>query len=132
LPTIFHRIDRAAKPLKHRASRSDAGQNEMKKISDLFTDEEKEQLSYLGSMLHQEPTEEEQKQQRIIDELDSPEYRPWKLKTYLAFDQKTTAPRFEQYLNRAQAGRFVSVASTKSPARSSRATALAPPRFRPR
>jgi hypothetical protein len=32
----------------------------MKKISDLFTDEEKAQLSYLGSMLHQEPTEEEQ------------------------------------------------------------------------
>jgi len=39
----------------------------MKKISDLFTDEEKKQLSYLGSMLHQEPTEEEQEQQRILD-----------------------------------------------------------------
>jgi len=36
-----------------------------KKISDLFTDEEKEQLSYLGSMLHQEPTQQEQEQQRI-------------------------------------------------------------------
>jgi hypothetical protein len=39
----------------------------MKEISDLFTDEEKKQLSYLGSMLHQEPTEEEQEQQRILD-----------------------------------------------------------------
>jgi hypothetical protein len=35
-------------------------QSPMKKISDLFTDEEKKQLSYLGSMLHQEPMEEEQ------------------------------------------------------------------------
>jgi putative endonuclease len=25
-------------------------------------------------------------------------YRPWKLKTYLAFEQKTTAVRFETYL----------------------------------
>jgi putative endonuclease len=25
-------------------------------------------------------------------------YRPWKLKTYLAFDQKTIATRFERYL----------------------------------
>jgi hypothetical protein len=32
----------------------------MKKISDVFTSEEKKHLSYLGSMLHQEPTEEEQ------------------------------------------------------------------------
>ena len=39
----------------------------MSKISDLFSDEEKAQLSYLGSMLHQEPTEEEQEQQRILD-----------------------------------------------------------------
>jgi hypothetical protein len=46
----------------------------MKKISDLFTDEEKRQLSYLGSMLHQEPTEEEQEQQRILDAMDSPEW----------------------------------------------------------
>jgi hypothetical protein len=42
------------------------------KISDLFTDEEKKQLSYLGSMLHQEPTEEEEEQQRILDAMDSP------------------------------------------------------------
>jgi len=41
----------------------------MKKISDLFTDEEKKQLSYLGSMLYQEPTEE---QQRFLDAMDSP------------------------------------------------------------
>ncbi len=44
----------------------------MKKISDLLTHEEKEQLSYLGSMIHQEPTEEEQEQQRILDAMDSP------------------------------------------------------------
>jgi len=25
-------------------------------------------------------------------------YRPWKLKTYLAFEQKATAVRFERYL----------------------------------
>jgi hypothetical protein len=39
----------------------------MKKISDLFTDEEKKQLSYLGSMLRREPTEEEAEMQRILD-----------------------------------------------------------------
>jgi len=44
----------------------------MKKISNLFTDEEKARLSYLGSMLHQEPTEEEEEQQRILDAMDSP------------------------------------------------------------
>jgi hypothetical protein len=33
------------------------------KISELLTDEEKKQLSYLGSMLHREPTEEEAEQQ---------------------------------------------------------------------
>jgi hypothetical protein len=49
-------------------------QSPMKKISDLFTDEEKKQLSYLGSMLHQEPTEEEAEQQRILDAVDSPEW----------------------------------------------------------
>jgi hypothetical protein len=37
------------------------------KISDLFSDEEKKQLSYLGSMLHQEPTQEEEEQQRALD-----------------------------------------------------------------
>ena len=46
----------------------------MKKLSDLFTDEEKKQLSYLASMLHQEPTEEEQEQQRILDAMVSPEW----------------------------------------------------------
>jgi hypothetical protein len=46
----------------------------MKKISDLFTDEEMMQLSYLGSMLHQEPTEEEREQQRILEAMDSPEW----------------------------------------------------------
>jgi hypothetical protein len=46
----------------------------MKKISDLFTDEEKKQLSYLGSILHQEPTEAEQEQQRILDAMDRPEW----------------------------------------------------------
>jgi hypothetical protein len=39
----------------------------MKKISDLFTDEEKKELSYLGSMLRREPSEEEQEQQQILD-----------------------------------------------------------------
>ena len=39
----------------------------MKKISDLFSDEEKKQLSYLGSMLRRKPTEEEAEQQKILD-----------------------------------------------------------------
>ncbi len=39
----------------------------MEKLSDLFTDEEKKQLSYLGSMLRQELTEEEAEQQRVLD-----------------------------------------------------------------
>ena len=33
-----------------------AAKGPMKKISDLFSDEEKKQLSYLGSMLRREPT----------------------------------------------------------------------------
>jgi hypothetical protein len=43
----------------------------IKKICNPFTDEEKNQLTYLGSMLRQEPTDEEQ--QRILDAMDSPE-----------------------------------------------------------
>ena len=39
----------------------------MSKMYDLFSDEEKRQLSYLGSMLRQEPTEEEAEMQRILD-----------------------------------------------------------------
>jgi hypothetical protein len=39
----------------------------MKKISELFTDEERKQLSYLGSMLRREPTSEEAEQQRILE-----------------------------------------------------------------
>jgi len=39
----------------------------MKKISELFTDEEKKQLSYLGSMLRTEPTEEEKETQRVLN-----------------------------------------------------------------
>ena len=35
---------------------------------------EKRQLSYLGSMLRREPTEEEAEQQRILDAMDSPEW----------------------------------------------------------
>jgi hypothetical protein len=41
---------------------------------DLFTDEEKKHLTFLGSMLHQESTEEQQEQQRILDAMDSPEW----------------------------------------------------------
>lgn len=39
----------------------------MKKISDPFSDEEKKQLSYLGSMLRREPTEEEKETQRVLN-----------------------------------------------------------------
>ena len=46
----------------------------MKKISELFTDEERKQLSYLGSMLRREPTGEEAEHQRILDAVDSPEW----------------------------------------------------------
>jgi len=67
---LFHIIQR----LKCPRNQSSSLQGPMKKISDLFTDEEKKQLSYLGSMLHQEPTEEEQEQQRILDAMDSPEW----------------------------------------------------------
>ena len=38
----------------------------MKKISELFSDEEKKHLSYLGSMLRREPTQEEQEIQMIL------------------------------------------------------------------
>jgi hypothetical protein len=46
----------------------------IRKICNPFTDEEKNQLTYLGSMLRQEPTDEEQEQQRILDAMDSPEW----------------------------------------------------------
>jgi hypothetical protein len=39
----------------------------MKEISDLFTDEEKKQLSYLGSMLSRPNTSFEEEVQRVID-----------------------------------------------------------------
>jgi hypothetical protein len=39
----------------------------MKKISDLFTDEEKKQLSYLGSLLHQEPSQEDIEADEMFD-----------------------------------------------------------------
>jgi len=42
----------------------------MKKISDLFTDEEKKQLSYLGSMLRREPTQEEEDFQKMVDAVE--------------------------------------------------------------
>ena len=54
-------------PLKHPGNQSGSHQSPMKKISELFTDEERKQLSYLGSMLRREPTGEEAEQQRILD-----------------------------------------------------------------
>jgi len=39
----------------------------MKKVSDLFTDEEKKHLSYLGSMLSRPNTPFEEEVQRILD-----------------------------------------------------------------
>ena len=38
----------------------------MKRFPNLFSDEEKKHLSYFGSMLHREPTEEEKALERII------------------------------------------------------------------
>jgi hypothetical protein len=46
----------------------------MRKTSNLFSDEEKKQLSYLGSMLRREPTKEEAEQRRILEAMDSPEW----------------------------------------------------------
>ena len=40
------------------------------KASDQFSDEEKEHLNYLGSMLHQEPTEEEEAAQERLEALE--------------------------------------------------------------
>jgi hypothetical protein len=45
-------------------------QSPMNEISDSFTDEDKEHLSYLGSMLRQEPSAEEQEAQDIIDAVE--------------------------------------------------------------
>jgi hypothetical protein len=42
----------------------------MKKISDLFTDEEKKQLSYLGFHASPGPSEEELMQQEIQEDLE--------------------------------------------------------------
>jgi hypothetical protein len=55
------------RPLEVPETKAVAAKGPMKKISDLFTDEEKKQLSYLGSMLRREPTKEEAEQQRILD-----------------------------------------------------------------
>jgi len=67
LSLLFHIIHRGDKRLKRARNQSARLQSLMKKISDLFTDEEKKQLSYLGSMLHRKPTEEEAEQQKILD-----------------------------------------------------------------
>jgi hypothetical protein len=40
----------------------------MKRVSDLFSYEEKKQLRYLTSMLDQESTDEEQEQQKLLEE----------------------------------------------------------------
>ena len=40
------------------------------KVSDQFSPEEKKHLSYLGSMLHQEPTEEEARFHRIVEAIE--------------------------------------------------------------
>ena len=40
------------------------------RVSDQFNSEERQHLSYLGSMLHQEPTEEEERFQRIVEALE--------------------------------------------------------------
>jgi hypothetical protein len=42
----------------------------MNEISDLFTDEEQQHLSCLGSMLRQEPSAEEAEAQEIIDAVE--------------------------------------------------------------
>src|SRR5438105_15442327 len=68
LGNVFHlRCGRGEKRLKRPRNQSASLQNPMKKISDLLTDEKRKQLSYLGSMLRREPTEEEAEQQRILD-----------------------------------------------------------------
>lgn len=36
-------------------------------LQDQFTDEEKDYLNYLGAMLHVDPSDEEEEQQRLID-----------------------------------------------------------------
>jgi hypothetical protein len=45
-------------------------QSPMKKISNLFTDEEKKHLSYLGSMLRSEPSAEEAETQEIYNAVE--------------------------------------------------------------
>jgi hypothetical protein len=52
-------------PLSVPETKVAATKGPMKKV--LFSDEEKKQLSYLRSMLHQEPTEEEEETQRVLD-----------------------------------------------------------------
>jgi hypothetical protein len=42
----------------------------MSKISDLFSDEEKKQLSYLGSVLRREPTQEEEDFQKMVEAME--------------------------------------------------------------
>jgi hypothetical protein len=47
----------------------------MKKISELFSDEEKKQLSYLGSTLSRPNTPFEEEVQRILDAEEPPRLR---------------------------------------------------------
>jgi hypothetical protein len=48
----------AISPVSIPATKAVAAKVPMKKVSDLFSDEENKQLSYLGSMLRREPSEE--------------------------------------------------------------------------
>jgi hypothetical protein len=62
----FHIIHRP-KPLNHPRNQSRNCQCPMKKISELFSDEDKKQLSYLGSNLSRPNTPFEEEVQRILD-----------------------------------------------------------------
>jgi hypothetical protein len=67
LDNVFHLRCGRGDHLERSRNQSGSNRSPMKRISDLFTDEEKKQLSYLGSMLRREPTSEEQEQQQILD-----------------------------------------------------------------
>jgi hypothetical protein len=73
-PRSFSRTGGSTQPIKLWRRKSTKCQdherfNEMKE-SDQFSDEEKKHLSYLGSMLHQEPSAEDAEFQRILEALE--------------------------------------------------------------
>lgn len=68
-----------------------AAKVQMEKISELFSDEENKHLSYLGSMLRREPTEQEKQLDIMFGQYRSPERPDQRHRRRTSRKRKTTS-----------------------------------------